>query len=50
MHCHYFICQRKFFARKNYATLKINASLEINPHHCSKRVGDVDPGGVARVQ
>ena len=28
MHCPYFICERKFYARKNYAT------LEINPYMC----------------
>ena len=24
MHCLYFICKRKFYARKNYATMEIN--------------------------
>ena len=24
LHCLYFICERKFYARKNYATLEIN--------------------------
>ena len=29
MYCHYLICERKFYARKNYATPEINPKKEL---------------------